>query len=200
MKKYAYFSVIVMIVAMMGFAVGLMLSFISGRSNLNETDISVAESFTELDIGPILSSNSADFDDEFFQSSNAISPETRIVYEYYITEGEYERVEETPAQVLLGMNQEEISALFADWELIYFSPLEVHLRQSAQLDSIEFVIGVHEGFIAVFYNDADDQHSIKEMTNRPITALAEEEQKRLLEGIKVLGNEELIRALEDFSS
>ena len=61
-----------------------------------------------------------------------------------------------------------------------------------------YLVGTSNGFLAVFYGTSGD--SIKEVTTTPTTALPPEEQLRLLEGIRVYTNEELVRVLQDYGS
>ncbi|MCL2169016.1 MAG: hypothetical protein FWB74_03215 [Defluviitaleaceae bacterium] len=128
-----------------------------------------------------------------------ISAGTIITYEHYNPQtSEHETRLEFAPPALQGLTQPELSLMFADWRVLSFSPYNVHLRQNPELSSRSFTISVHEGFIAVFYDD--DKTHVKELTTRPASALPIQEQMRLLEGIRVTGNEELIRALEDFGS
>jgi len=197
-----------MIVAMAGFATWFVISFGSGRQLTYEAAQPAALNLETAIVGldpqfPVDSEHEG-----FFVYNDAeaqipiiprILPDTRIFYEYYYPiSGGFETIIEYPAHFLLDMTEDDLAAMFADWQVMSFSPYEVHLRQNTQTQYRLYVIGVHEGYIAVFYDD--EYYSIKELTTRPIAALAEEEQHRLLEGIKVMGTEELMRALEDFSS
>jgi len=206
MRKFIYGGMISMTLALVGFAVWLAMSFGNGGIDLDE-----AAQLAAIDLETVIAGSdpqSPDSDDPpgfFVQSSsphNAIArimSSTRMVYDYYHPEtGGFDTIIEYPAHFLVDMTYEELSAMFADWQVLSFSSLEVHLRQNAQVEYRLYVIGVHNGYIAVFYDD--EYYSIKELTNRPITALATEEQQRLLQGIRVMGAEELLRALEDFSS
>jgi hypothetical protein len=123
-----------------------------------------------------------------------------MIYEYHIPNtNQFETVEELPSGFLLNKTQAELAAAFIDWQIISFSDHRVHLRQNASIIDRQFTISVYEGFIAVFYED-ENNVKITEITSRPISALPFEEQERLRRGITVTGNDELIRALEDFGS
>lgn len=191
-----------MTIALIGFAVWLVVSL---ANNSGEVDDTIQLATLIPDNATTDDSEPPSFGDEassfFVQVDDVvrISSFTRIIYDYYHPEsGGFDTIIEHPAQFLLNMTQEELTNMFADWEVLSFSPLEVHLRQSTQVEYRLYVIGVHEGYIAVFYDD--EHYSIKELTSRPVTALAAEEQQRLQQGIRVTGAEELMRALEDFSS
>lgn len=206
MKKFLIPCVIVMIIALFGFGAVFVLNFVNRGSNPDNFAMAdfVLQNLTE---SPPQVRDEEDFDD-FSQAQvqappqtneAVISPSTLMIYEFYSTEtGDYRRVLEAPPQTLLGKTAEELSIMFADWQIISFDGAQVVLRQNPTIEYRNYIIGVHEGYIAVFYDN--ENYAIKELTNRPISALAEDEQKRLKEGIRVVGNEELMRALEDFSS
>jgi len=195
MRKYLYVCLAAMIVASAGFAAWLVLSMGTGRQHPESvmplTALDVGTDYAEVD-APY-----SEYDDEI-EVIAVISPTTRMIFDYYDSDGDFETITEYPSPFILGMTEGELATMFADWHLLSFSPNEVHLRQNPQIEYRRFIIGVHEGYIAVFYDD--EFYNIKELTSRPVTALAAEEQQRLLEGIRVTGNEELMRALEDFSS
>jgi len=205
MIKFLYGGMITMTIALIGFAVWFVVSFGGNSQGLDETAQFAAINPETIIGGHDTQSPVDDNGGIFVQIGPAqgvlarISPYTRMIYDYYHPEsGGFETIIEYPANFLLDMTREELSAMFADWQVLSFLPHEVHLRQNTQVEYRLYVIGVHEGYIAVFYDD--EYYSIKELTSRPIAALAMEEQERLIQGIRVTGAEELLRALEDFSS
>lgn len=194
MRKIVQIMLLTMIVAMASFAAGLLLSFRPASTEpLSDFVLSIEAEPLEVFAGipwlPELSETSR------------IMPHTRIVYEYkYPDYGIVERILEEPSFFILGMTQDEVSSVFMNWEVVAFTTEEVVLRRDLMIDQArKFTIGSYEGFIAVFYTNELSQ-SIVELTTKPISALAPEEQARLLEGIEVFGSDELFRALEDFSS
>jgi len=66
-------------------------------------------------------------------------------------------------------------------------------------DDDAYIIGVQNGFIAVFIDDGEAIR-LKAETEIPIHALPEEEQLRLIEGIRVDSAAALARLLEDYGS
>lgn len=209
MKKLLHILTAVMIAALFVFAIGLFASFTGGRQDLEEVGLGLAfdtsilmEELAEI---PIISASTSIGDYEYHADYDSrdntpyrISEQTRIIYDYYYSHGDFERVIEYPTGFLLGMTEEDLAGILADWQVLSFTPYEVHLRQNTDVEYRQYVIGVHEGYIAVFFDNGLGR--IKELTGRPVTALALEEQQRLFEGIRVIGNDELMRALEDFSS
>ena len=206
MRKFLYSGLVTMILALVGFAAWFVLSFGGNSQGIDEAArLANLTPESAIYVNEMQPPFDDDLDGIFVQDESEqegmarISPHTRIIYDYYHPEsGGFDTIIEYPAHFLLNMTYEELDNMFADWQVLYFSSREVHLRQNAQVEYRLYVIGVHEGYIAVFYDD--EYYSIKELTSRPITALAMEEQQRLLQGIRVTGAEELMRALEDFSS
>lgn len=201
-KKIAYGFLVVMIVAATAVASVLAYSLMVGITPFADY-YSIYESYEGDNLQ--ISETEEETQDTSMEVTHQqdgiarISIGTVMVYEHYDpSTSTFERTEESPSQVLLGMSREDVANMFVDWRILYFSPYQVHLRQNDALEHRQFTIAAHQGFIAVFYDN--DQTTIKELTNRPIYALAQEEQDRLAEGITVRGNEELIRALEDFGS
>ena len=198
MKKMIYAAIGVMMLGLCGFAVVFVLNF--GRPIAQE-ELQLNVSNVEFGLPELFEPDEAASGDASGTATAAqtpvITPYTQIIYEYYEEEMGFFSATQAPADILLGKTAEDVAAFFADWNVISFDEDTVHLRQSTDIQRRNYIIGVVDGFIAVFY---DNGSFVKELTNRPVAALAEEEQERLIEGIKVRGNDELMRALEDFSS
>jgi len=60
-----------------------------------------------------------------------------------------------------------------------------------------YVVGIFNGYIAVYYASGGN---IKEVTSTPVSALVEEEQQRLANGIPIYNDEQLVRILQDYGS
>jgi len=207
MRKFVFSLVIIMMVSMAGFAAVIIYAMIGQGSSPAMPSAQVASAgFQNEDM----------FADEAqavevwnpanpapsptpTNTANRITWDTLMIYEHHIAGTDhFETVEEYPSQFLLNMSRAELAAIFTDWQIMSFSAHEVRLRQNIAVTERQYTISVFNGFIAVFYNDENGE--IKELTNRPISALPIEEQERLINGITVIGNDELLRALEDFGS
>ncbi|HIW48104.1 MAG TPA: BofC C-terminal domain-containing protein [Firmicutes bacterium] len=136
------------------------------------------------------------------QSEIAITPSTKMVYEYYYPEdGVTERAEEAPAYFLVGLTREDMQLLYPHWELSTFSANEVVLRRTVAGPSHErYIVGIKDGYVAVFYADEQNGVSLKEQTRVPVSSLDPAEQQRLREGIEVVGQEALHEILQDYGS
>ena len=195
MKKILFPMVAVMMVALLGFAGFVVFSLLS---NPEETQVVAAQlDYYEYEEYVPVWAETTHY--PVNDGTYRIFASTVITYEYYNpATSVFEAIEEYASPMLIGMTRPELAGMFADWQVVEFSPYAVRLQQNSLLYRRQFVITSHEGFIAVFYDD--EESGLKELTARPINALPQSEQDRLAQGIKVIGNEELLRALEDFGS
>ena len=130
-----------------------------------------------------------------------VTESTRMVFEYQSGGATVKRREEEPAFFLLGMSREELAAAYPDWELVEFSAGRAVLRRRmATAEERDYVVGLYEGRIAVFYQEARQGSSLYQLTNIPAAALSPEEQQRLMAGIAVRGEQALDQVLEDYGS
>ncbi|MDO4531147.1 MAG: hypothetical protein Q4C06_04125 [Bacillota bacterium] len=136
------------------------------------------------------------------RQKNIILPDTRIVYQYFYTSDRVtkEESEEAP-EFLQGLDMEQLKSVYNGWQIILFSPETVILRCSIEgLSSETYILGEEEGFVAVFYEDAQKMIRMKERTEIPLSVLGEEDARMLREGIRITGEETLAKALADLSS
>ena len=131
-----------------------------------------------------------------------IAPYTKMIYRYYYLEdGITKEVEDVPPYYLLDFSREELVKTYEDWQVVSFSEKEVVLQKNMEGKSEErYVIGIKDGYVAVFYQEPKDGNNIRELTNIPIAAFPREEQERLEEGFLVYGDENLARILSDYGS
>ncbi|GHV41553.1 hypothetical protein FACS189490_08680 [Clostridia bacterium] len=73
----------------------------------------------------------------------------------------------------------------ADEELTYETP-----------KTEAYIIGIYDGHVAVFFNDM----TVKQVTDKPTSALSPNDFARLTEGIRVSSEAELYNALQDYDS
>ncbi len=131
-----------------------------------------------------------------------ITPSTKIVYHYYYSEdGRTETIEEEPPYFLVGETKEGLIQSFPEWDIESFTTAEVVMKKTIEGKSAEYyIVGDYEGYVAVFYEKEVNGESLKEITDMPMSALPEEEQQKLKNGIHVAGNDALNKILEDYGS
>ena len=131
-----------------------------------------------------------------------IKPTTKMIYEYpNAPNGTVETSEAYAPDFLLGKDEESLKGLFPGWEVTRFSAEEVVMRRTTEDQAVQrYIIGVMDGYVSVFYQQPDHGTTLKEVTDTLVSALHEDEQQRLIEGVTVVGEEELIRILQDYGS
>lgn len=131
-----------------------------------------------------------------------IDKSTKLIYEYcYSEDGYVERVEDTPPYFLINLSREEVEEKLKDWQVKKFSNTEVILQKNITGKGCEnYIISEYEGLVAVFYAEAVDGENIMEITETPVNSLPEEEQIKIKNGIKIKGQNELIKCMENYES
>ena len=131
-----------------------------------------------------------------------ITPDTTIIYEYYyLGDGEIEESTETAPYFLLNLTESELASAILDWQILSFSEEEVTLRKTVLgSSSNHFILGIENGYVAVFYKEANNEVVLQDVTRTPVSSLSIDEQIRLKEGIIISDENRLIKALEDFGS
>ncbi len=131
-----------------------------------------------------------------------ITPSTKMVYEYYYPEDDVTEVyEDVPPYFLIDYTLDDIKRCYSNWNILSFSDREVIMKKVVSGPSRQrYIIGESDGFITVFYDFGEDGIIIKEVTDVLISSLSEEEAGLIKEGIAIVGNDKLNRALEDLTS
>lgn len=141
-------------------------------------------------------------DETVMQQKNLIREDTKIVYQYFYTK---DRVTKENSEVapdfLQGLDMEQLESVYHGWQIVLFSPETVILRCSIDgLSSETYILGEQDGFLAVFYEDAQKVIRLKEVTELPLSVLAEEDARKIREGIYITGEENLAKTLADLTS
>ena len=133
-------------------------------------------------------------------ADNAVN--TKLICRYFYTMDRVTKeCTETAPAYLYGLNREQISDIYKNWEIIRFSSERVIMRTVIVGMSTEvYLIGESEGKIAVYLDDPEKGPILKEKTDIPISVLPEEEIEKIIAGIQVIGEESLVKILSDYSS
>lgn len=131
-----------------------------------------------------------------------ITPSTKMVYEYYYKkDGNKEVLEEVPPYFFIDKTRKQLENELKGWTVTAFDSSEVVLRKDIDSESYQhYVIGEYNGYVAVFYEKEVNGTSLKEVTDTPVESLPEEEQEKLKEGIKIDGDDNLMKILSDYGS
>ena len=139
---------------------------------------------------------------QYVHSIPMINSSTKMVYQYFYTKDKVtkEQIEMAP-QFLQGIDMEQLKSVYEGWQIILFSPEKVILRCKIEgLSSETYILGEDDGFLAIFYEDAQKGIHLKEKTALPINALPEGEVMQIREGLRVTGEENLAKVLSDLMS
>lgn len=131
-----------------------------------------------------------------------IKKDTKMVYQYYYTEDCITKEQEEQAQeFLLGLTKAQVESIYDGWQMVYFSPKRVILRSTIEGRSDEnYLLGIHNGYLAVFRENEENKISLEEQTDIPISSLPEGEIQQLKEGMRILGENNLAKVLADYKS
>jgi len=139
---------------------------------------------------------------EVLHEENRIRPDTKMVYQYFYTSDRVTKEQTEPApDFLQGLDMKQLQSIYNGWQVVLFSPETVILRCNIKgLSSETYILGEQDGFLAVFYEDAQKILHLKEKTDLPLSALPEGEAKQIREGLQVTGEENLAKMLSDLNS
>jgi hypothetical protein len=131
-----------------------------------------------------------------------IHPNTKIIYEYfYQGDNTIDTSTESPPYFLMDMTREKLQKQYDGWQIIEFTDRQVVLRKNIPgVSAHSYILGVKDNFIAVYDQSQAGVILLKEVTNTPIQSLSDEEQEKLRSGIKVVGETQLAKILEDYGS
>ena len=130
------------------------------------------------------------------KEETVIGENAEIVYQYYYTEDQRTAEQVEPVQnYLLGLNLAQVRSIYDGWQVVFFSPDKVILRSDES-----FLLGEQNGMLAVFREDADGKITLYECTDVPLSVLPEIERQQIREGVRILGEDNLARALADYIS
>ncbi len=140
--------------------------------------------------------------EEVLLQKQEISDKTEIIYQYFYLRDRVMKEQREPAPVFLqGVDRKQLESIYNGWQIVYFSPERVILRCKIEGKSSEsYIIGEYEGYIAVFYEDAQKTIHLHERTDIPVSTLPEGEERQLREGLRVIGEENLVKLLADYTS
>ena len=131
-----------------------------------------------------------------------LSSDAKLTFEYYNRgDGSLSVKEQDLPYFLAGKSITDLEEIFSDWQIDNYSESGAVLRKDiAGAVSQRYLVTAVDGYIAVFYDESIDGAKLKELTDTPISALAQSEVERLNSGILIQGEDALVKLLEDLSS
>lgn len=130
-----------------------------------------------------------------------VTPQTQIIQKIKYTKcGEEEVIQELANDKLIGMNAQQIRQVYQGWSLETFDIKEVMLTLVVdgycKKHSDNMFLGIHNGFVAVYYGTPGTTALLKEETNISLQSIHPQDQKDLEQGIIVKDRSELLQTLE----
>ncbi|GHU55606.1 hypothetical protein AGMMS49975_17640 [Clostridia bacterium] len=130
-----------------------------------------------------------------------LSESAKITYKYkYNSDDKTIETTEKLPYFLAGLGREQIAKIYENWKISDFSATSLVLSRTVDEASEKYIVGVKDGYIAVFYDDAQKQDNVMEVTDIPVASLTSDEQIRLGRGIRIKGEKELAEILQDYGS
>lgn len=133
-------------------------------------------------------------------ANETVTAETKLVFEYYYTDGEITRREERLPYFMKGLTLTELQEYYDKWTIIFFDDKKVVLRKMVESREEQYIVSIQDGKIAVLFADENRGNEAYHITDIPVASLPEEEWLRLNDGICVTGEEQLARILQNYGS
>lgn len=129
-----------------------------------------------------------------------ISPNTKIVFETFYKKCNHKfTVEQITPNELVNLNEEELKTKYKDYDIKLFSVEKVILyKEIDEYCGSHFALRESEGVIAVYKINNNGKEEIMDLTDISVQYLPETDKLNLKTGIKIYGEENLDKALEDF--
>ncbi len=121
-----------------------------------------------------------------------------IKYNYKLGNKVIDYVEKVP-NIIEGMEKEEFSKLYKDYEIEKFSSYEIVVNKEIEEKEENYILGVKDGYVAVYYKN-NENTILLEQSNIKVNTLPSRDKKMLTNGIPVKNKFELAKIMEDYGS
>lgn len=128
--------------------------------------------------------------------------EGEIVYQYFYLFDGVTKEEILPIEdYLIGASLQQVEQIFPNWQVLLFSSDRIILRTGINAKSDEvYCVGAINGYLTIFQENDNMKMKVMEETKIPINVLPEYDQLMLRQGIDVIGKDNLIKLLADFTT
>jgi hypothetical protein len=191
-KNLAFFCTVLLIG---GFIIGYVATLEGKPDKLHKLDVSELEHEEQIE-------NNREEVTVDQTAGNRISLNTRLIFQTRYSECGHTVVErkEVPTEIV-DFDEHGVKEYYQPWEIKEFSNEEIVLtRQVEGICPKHYLLGVQDGYIAVYEFGENGKPVLKEITDIPISILRLNDQHRLRKGILLDSIEEVNQFLEEFSS
>ncbi|MDD4503645.1 MAG: BofC C-terminal domain-containing protein [Clostridiaceae bacterium] len=134
--------------------------------------------------------------------NDLLTPNTQLIFKTYYNSCRH--TVEKAVQAIndeVNMNEQQLKEKYTGWELTGFSPPIVEFSRTVDTYCPNhYIIGVDNGFIAIYVYDEDGHKVMQEKTDISSMTLTPEDQQALYGGIVVDTEEQKEQTLEGFSN
>ncbi|KUO74579.1 MAG: hypothetical protein APF77_08205 [Clostridia bacterium BRH_c25] len=131
-----------------------------------------------------------------------LTPNTQLIFKTYYNSCRHTAEESVQASKdEINMSEQQLKEKYIDWEITAYSPPIVELSRTIYTYCPNhYIIGVDDGYIAIYVYDANGQKIMQEKTDISLAALTPEDQQALYGGIVVDTEDQKEQTLEGFSN
>ena len=134
-------------------------------------------------------------------NATRINSSTKIIFEYHYLDGAVARIEEATQPFMLGMTLSSIQEAFSEWIVSDFDENKLVMQRFVdKIPTNHYIVGVYDGYVAVFYGFGVNNGSLMNVTRTPVSILPYDEVLRLGNGIHIIGTDKLFQVLQDYGS
>lgn len=129
-----------------------------------------------------------------------VTPNTKIVFETIYNKCNHKDVkEEIASKEIVNFNEQELKNKYKDYEIKQFSVEKVILyKEIDEYCGNHFLLKEEEGVVAIYKIKNDGSEELMDLTDISVQYLPEADMLKLKNGIKIYGEKNLDKALEDF--
>lgn len=191
MKRNYIIIGIALVVIVSGIIVGLILGRRNQTYNMQqEPETTLAEANTQNEIKIITTSNM-----EVKTTPNTILQFQICYKECYHTITKKVQMKEED----VNKTEEDLQEKYRDWMIKEFTAEQIIFYQEQEgICNEHYVLRDENGYVAIYNIDSSGQENLKEITDIVINYLTETDKMELKEGIKIVGQENLNAAIEDY--
>lgn len=193
MKKSYIVLTIIGIIAIL-----IILIFVLGKINSNKDqneqmmeDIGDVENIELLNTTHVVITSSSDI---------KTTPNTVFVFKTYYDKCMHVTIRKNkPSEEFVNKSEEQIQVFYEDWKIEEFSKDKVvFYRELEGICNEHYIIKDIDGYLNVFIIDENNVETLFQTTDIVTMYLPDEDKELLKEGIRVIGKDNLNRAIEDY--
>ena len=137
---------------------------------------------------------------ETLEQTKKITPNMHLKFKKYYTKCGHvvDKIENVPENIV-NITIDEFKNLYSDWKVLAETETEIILYKQIEGQCEEhYIVKNNEGYISIYQIDNNDNEVLIEKTDIVTKYLPDIDKEKLEDGVKIIGQEELISYIEDF--